>query len=104
MTKELVVPSAFSIAALRLVECLGDPTGTGCMDKTVTRQSVRPFSGHMQWRGGTSPRRVPGRPTDQGKTWLAVDQCSGQAIQAPSGTSYPRLIHRCGSGRPGTAG
>jgi hypothetical protein len=45
----------------------GDFTGTGYLDRTVKRQRVRPFLGHMQRRGETSPFGVPARPTGPGK-------------------------------------
>src|SRR6266481_3654037 len=54
----------------------GDFTGTGYLDRTVKRQRVRPFLGHMQRRGETSPFGVPGRPTGPGK-----DNSSGRSMR-----------------------
>jgi hypothetical protein len=37
-----------------------DSTQSYCLDKTVKRQAIRPFFGHMQRRGETTLQDVPG--------------------------------------------
>lgn len=77
---------------------------TGCLDRTVKRQNVRPFLGHMHRRGKTPPRGVPGRPTGPRK-----DTASGRSEW---GSSHPGHLTAAapigpslrGSGRPGTSG
>jgi len=73
------------------------------LDKTVTRQNVRPFSGHMRRRGETSPPGVTGGRQVRGKTRSVVDRSVGHTaarrLAAPATLTGPSL---CGSDRPAT--
>ena len=55
-------------------------TGTECVDRTVTRPEVRPFSGHRHRRGKAPPQGDPGGRQVQGKT-RPVDRSAGQAVR-----------------------
>src|ERR1700694_292307 len=76
--------------ALQVTRGIGGFTGTECLDRTVTRQNVRPFLGHVHWRGETSPRGVPGGRQVRGKTRIVVDRSAGQTaprhLAAPAHT------------------
>ena len=71
---------------------------TECLDRTVTRQKVRPFLSHRHRRGKTSPQGAfPGGRQVRGKTRLTVDRSVGQA--APGRLAVPayQTVHRCES-------
>src|SRR4051794_16313108 len=51
------------MSALQAKQGIGGFTGTECLDRTVMRQNVGPFLGHVHWRGGTSSQGVPERST-----------------------------------------
>ena len=65
------------------------------LDKTVTGQIVRPFSGHMRRRGETSPQDVSGGRQVRGKTRLVVDRSVGHTatrrLAAPTTLTGPSL-------------
>ena len=68
------------MAALQARECLGGSADTECLDRTVTRQNVMPFSGHMHRRGRTSPRGAPGGRQFRGK--VHGRRSTGARVQA----------------------
>lgn len=67
------------------------------LDRTVTRQKVRPFSGHMHRRGKTSPQDAPGGRQVRGKTRLAVDRSAGQATPGLLAAPVYQTVYRCES-------
>ena len=59
------------------------------LDKTVTGQTVRPFSGHMRRRGETSPQDVSGGRQVRGKTRSrGRSECGSHRDETPCGTSH----------------
>jgi hypothetical protein len=72
-------------------ECIGASANTECLDRTVTRQNVRPFSGHMHRQGEPRRQVFPGGRQIRGKTRMAVDRSAGQA--APRHLAAPAILN-----------
>ena len=66
---------------------MGDSTGIEYLDKTVKRQSVRPFLSHTDRQGEISPFGSSGQPTGPGKD----NQSIGVWVRLP-GTLYDTRI------------
>ena len=71
-------------------ECIGASANTECLDRTVTRQNVRPYSGHMHRQGEprrqvfSGGRRIRGKTPDGGRS-----ECGSGRTEAPCGTTIP---------------
>src|SRR5829696_10113393 len=70
---------------------------TECLDRTVTRQNVRPFLGHGHRRGRTPPQGVLGGRQVRGRTRVVVDQSAGQAT--PRRLAAPATLADSSGGR-----
>src|SRR5437762_7072888 len=74
-------PPSFDQLPCRLPRGIGGFTATECLDRTVTRQNVRPFLGHVHWSVVKNlVRRV--------SSWLGVRDCCEERLE--EGAQKPR--------------